>query len=171
MNTRVLVTLSLFVGIGAVLHVVIPSFGMKPDMSLTMMFLGILLFPKPKYVLLLGLSTGLISAMTTTFPSGQIPNIIDKPITAFFFLGTYLLVRRIHSKLTSSAITFLGTLVSGTIFLGSALLIFGLPEGFGFLTLFTTIVIPTAVVNTILLTILYPIVLTIGKRSNLLTNP
>ena len=46
MNTRTLVLLSLFVGIGAVLHTVIPGFffGMKPDMMLTMMFLGIMLY-------------------------------------------------------------------------------------------------------------------------------
>ncbi|KAA0547529.1 tryptophan transporter [Bacillus sp. BGMRC 2118] len=169
MNTRILVTLSLFVGIGAVLHVVIPSFGMKPDMSLTMMFLGILLFPKAQYVLLLGLSTGFISALTTTFPSGQIPNIIDKPITAFLFFGAYLLVKRFSFKFTPSVLACIGTLISGTIFLGSALFIFGLPEGFGFMALFVTVVIPTSIVNTILLTVLYPIVLTIGKRSNLVT--
>ncbi|MCG3056487.1 hypothetical protein KZ287_30420, partial [Escherichia coli] len=47
MNTKTLVSLSLLVGIGAVLHAIMPPvlFGMKPDMMLTMMFLGILLFP------------------------------------------------------------------------------------------------------------------------------
>ena len=40
MNTKVLVSLALLVGIGAVLHTVVPPilFGMKPDMMLTMMF-------------------------------------------------------------------------------------------------------------------------------------
>ncbi|NGY83348.1 hypothetical protein F6Y03_19065 [Bacillus megaterium] len=50
MNTKVLVSLALLVGIGAVLHTVVPPilFGMKPDMMLTMMFLAILLFPSVK---------------------------------------------------------------------------------------------------------------------------
>ena len=47
MNTKSLVTLSLLVGIGAVLHTVVPgfAFGMKPDLMLLMMFLGIFLLP------------------------------------------------------------------------------------------------------------------------------
>ncbi len=50
MNTKSLVALSLLVGIGAVLHAVIPGvfLGMKPDMMLTMMFLGIFYFQTKK---------------------------------------------------------------------------------------------------------------------------
>jgi hypothetical protein len=167
MNTKVLVTLSLLVGIGAVLHVVVPSFAMKPDMSLTMMFLGILLFPQVKYVLLLGLSTGFVSALTTGFPGGQIPNIIDKPLTAFAFFALFLLVKNLNGRFVSSTLTFIGTIVSGLIFLTSALFLVGLPAGY--LALFLTVVLPAAVINTILITILYPIVLNIGKRANIVT--
>jgi hypothetical protein len=166
MNTKVLVTLSLLVGIGAVLHAVGPSiFTMKPDMMLTMMFLGILLFPQAKYVLLLGLSTGFISALTTTFPSGQIPNIIDKPLTAFIFFGLFLLVKQFNRKITVALLTFVGTMTSGFIFLTSALYLFGLPAAF--LALFASVVIPAAIINTILITILYPILVNIQRRSNL----
>ena len=54
---------------GAVLHAVVPGFslGMKPDMMLTMMFLGIILFPDTKSVLLLGLATGIISGINNFF--------------------------------------------------------------------------------------------------------
>ena len=47
MNTKKLVIIALLVGMGTVLHAVVPGFvfGMKPDMMLTMMFLGIILFP------------------------------------------------------------------------------------------------------------------------------
>lgn len=166
MNTKILVVLSLLVGIGAVLHGVVPPiFTMKPDMMLTMMFLGIILFPKAKYVLLLGLSTGFISALTTTFPSGQIPNIIDKPITAFIFFGLFLLVKQLNKNFTVGILTFIGTLVSGVVFLTSALLLFALPAGFG--ALFVTVVIPAAIINTILISILHPILVNIQKRSNL----
>src|SRR5690625_7371813 len=83
MNTRNLVLLSLLVGIGTVLHAMVPPilFGMKPDMLLSMMFLGILLIPKVKYVVLLSILTGIVSALTTGVPGGQISNVIDKPIT------------------------------------------------------------------------------------------
>ena len=75
MNTKKLVVLALLVGMGAVLHTVVPGFflGMKPDMMLTMMFLGIILFPDKKSVLLLGLATGIISAINDFFPCRKIP--------------------------------------------------------------------------------------------------
>ena len=46
MKTKELVII-LFAAIGAVLHSIMPPvlFGMKPDMMLVMMFMGILLFP------------------------------------------------------------------------------------------------------------------------------
>ncbi|CDQ40710.1 putative tryptophan transport protein [Virgibacillus salexigens] len=74
MNTRILIILSLLVGIGAVLHAVVPPvlFGVKPDMLLAMMFLGILLFPKIKYVAILSIATGVVSALTTTAPGDKL---------------------------------------------------------------------------------------------------
>jgi hypothetical protein len=166
MRTKVLVSMSLLVGIGAVLHGVVPPIlGMKPDMMLTMMFLGIMLFPKASNVLLLGLSTGFISALTTTFPSGQIPNIIDKPLTAFLFFGMFLLLKRFNTNILAATLTFIGTVVSGIIFLTSALVLFSLPAGF--LILFISVVIPAAIINTVLMSILYPLVHNIQKRANL----
>lgn len=87
MKTKTLVSLSLLIGIGAALHFIVPGFflGMKPDMMLLMMFLAITLFPAKKNVFIVALAAGAISAMTTTFPAGQIPNIIDKLATAFLF--------------------------------------------------------------------------------------
>lgn len=50
MNTKNLVLMALLVGVGAVLYIIIPGIngGMKPDFMLTMMFIGILLFPNVK---------------------------------------------------------------------------------------------------------------------------
>lgn len=172
MNTRVLVSLSLLVGIGAVLHAVVPPFffGMKPDMMLTMMFLGLILFPERKNALLLGVTTGVISALTTGFPGGQIPNIIDKPITAFVFLGLILVFEKYSKSVKAvAALTAVGTIISGAIFLTSALLIVGLPGGAAFTGLFLTVVLPTAVINTIFIVVVYPIVQSIMKRTNLST--
>ena len=43
---------------------------------------------------MIGIVTGIISALTTSFPGGQLPNIIEKPVTAFLFLALALLVKR-----------------------------------------------------------------------------
>ncbi|MDY0406237.1 tryptophan transporter [Virgibacillus sp. 179-BFC.A HS] len=171
MKTRVLVILSLLVAIGAVLHAVMPPllFGMKPDMLLAMMFLGILLFPKPKYVILLALATGIVSALTTDAPGGQIANMIDKPITAFAFLGLFVLVRKaVNVNITAPVLTAIGTIISGSVFLSVTLFVLGLMEG-GFFALFVGIVLPAAAVNTIVMIVIYPIVRSIMKRTNPIT--
>ena len=91
MNARILVILAMFLGMGTILHFVMPPiFGVKPDMMLPLMFLGIALFPDKKNVLLLGIGTGILAALTTGFPMGQIPNLIDKPISAFVFFALFL---------------------------------------------------------------------------------
>ncbi len=168
MNIRVLIILALFVGIGAALHAVFPPilFGMRPDMSLAMMFLGIVLFPKLKYVLVLSVATGFVSALTTTFPLGQIPNIIEKPITALVFFGLFLLIRKsINNNIGAPVLTAIGTLISGTLFLSIALFIVGVDIGIGFVALFAANVLPAVVVNTIVMIVLYPVIQTILKRS------
>lgn len=168
MNTKNLVALSLLVGIGAVLHAIVPGFflGMKPDMMLTMMFLGIILFPDRKSVLLVGAVTGLISGLTTTFPGGMVPNIIDKPVTAFVFFGILLLMKRYQSSIyTVAALTAVGTIVSGIVFLGSAYYLVGLPGPFT--ALFAAVVLPAAAFNTVFMAILYPVATSIFKRAKL----
>ncbi|GLY11255.1 tryptophan transporter [Pseudobacillus badius] len=168
MNTKSLVTLSLLIGMGAVLHTVMPGLflGMKPDMMLTMMFLGILLFPNLKSVLLAGLVTGVISGLTTSFPGGMIPNMLDKPVTAVVFYGLFLLFAH-YGKNTvgAAALTAVGTIVSGVVFLGSALVTVGLPGPFA--ALFLTIVLPASAVNAVVMAVIYPIVQSVLKRSNL----
>ncbi|MFS0865445.1 tryptophan transporter [Fredinandcohnia sp. 179-A 10B2 NHS] len=166
MNTKVLVFLSLLIGMGAVLHAAMPGIylGMKPDLLLTMMFLGIMLFPEKKYVLLVAIVGGIISAMTTTFPAGQIPNIIDKLVTAFVFYGLFTSIRKYNTSIVMiSAITAVGILVSGFVFLNSALLIAGLPGTF--LSLFIGVVIPATVMGTIAMAIIYPVAQQIIKRT------
>lgn len=168
MKTKNLVILALLVGIGAVLHAVMPGFvfGMKPDMMLAMMFLGILLFPDRKSVLLLGLVTGFISGLTTTFPGGLFPNIIDKFVTAFAVYGLFLALGKFGRHIISvAALSAIGTLISGITFLGSALVLVGLPGPFA--ALFVGVVLPAMLVNTIVMIILYPIALAIAKRTKL----
>ncbi|KAA9031652.1 tryptophan transporter [Niallia endozanthoxylica] len=168
MNTKNLVALALLVGMGTVLHAVVPGFflGMKPDMMLTMMFLGIVLFPDRKSVLLLGLATGIISGITTTFPGGLFPNIIDKFVTSFVFFALFLALNKYSRSIISVAVlTAVGTVISGIVFLGSAYLIVGLPGPFA--ALFATVVLPAAAVNTIVMIVLYPVATSILKRTKI----
>ncbi|AJD90658.1 tryptophan transporter [Jeotgalibacillus haloalkalitolerans] len=167
MNTRTLVALALFAGMGTALHLLIPgTLTMKPDMSLLMMFLGILLFPGVKNVLLIGLATGILSGLTTTFPGGFLPNVIDKPITAFAFYGIILLAGKFARKPAGAGVlAAVGTLISGTIFLGSAALLVGLPGPIMALAL--SAVVPAIVVNGLLMAVMYPVAQAIMRRSNL----
>jgi hypothetical protein len=167
MNTKNLVVLSLLAGIGVVLHTVMPAFlTIKPDMMLAMMFLGIILIPEIKSVMLLSIVTGGLSALTTGFPGGQLPNIIDKPITALIFFGLFLALKKHRNSIISVAVlTAVGTFVSGSVFLGAAHFIVGLPSSFT--VLFAAGVLPAIALNTIIMVILYPVALSIVKRTKL----
>lgn len=172
MNTKNIVVLALLAGIGVVLHTVMPSFlGIKPDMMLAMMFLGIILIPELKSVMLLAIVTGVLSALTTSFPMGQIPNIIDKPITALVFFGLFLALKKYRNSIVSvGVLTAVGTLISGTIFLGAASFLVGLPGNTPFTALFVAGVLPAVALNTVIMVILYPVAQSIVKRTQL-TSP
>jgi hypothetical protein len=155
MNLRKLILVSLFLAIGFLLHQIIPGlpFGnMKPDPFLAMMFISILLCDDYKMTLVIGLASGILTAMTTTFPGGQIPNVIDKVITSqIVFLMVRLFKNRLKDNIKMSIISIVGTFISGTVFLASAFALFGLPAPFGVLIL--GVVIPAAVSNTIMVSL------------------
>ena len=166
MNTKNLVLMALLVGVGAALYVAIPGIngGMKPDFMLTMMFVGILLFPDKKSVFLLAVSTGVISGLFSTFPSGFIPNIVDKFVTAFAFFALLSIMKNSAKKISISAtLTGIGTLISGTVFLSVAIFLIGVEVPFGLL--FTTVVLPAVAMNVVAFAIIYPIIMGIVKRS------
>ncbi|MFB5088743.1 tryptophan transporter [Psychrobacillus sp. PGGUH221] len=166
MNTKNLVLMSLLVGVGAVLYIVIPGFngGMKPDFMLTMMFIGILLFPEIKSVFLLGISTGIISGLFSTFPGGFIPNVIDKSVTAFVFFGLVLLINKYVKKLpVAIVLTCIGTLISGVVFLSSAIFLIG--ADVPFMGLLVAVVLPAVAINAVAFFIIYPIIGKLIKRS------
>ena len=170
MNTKNLVLMALLVSVGAALYLIIPGFsgGMKPDFMLTMMFVGILLFPNIKSVFLLALTTGVISGLFSTFPGGFIPNIIDKSITAVVFLAFVLVLKKYITKMpVAIALCAGGTLLSGTVFLSAAIFVIG--ANIPFMLLFTTVVLPAIVMNAIAFAFIYPIIITLVKRSKLET--
>ena len=150
-NTKQLVTNSLLLAVGFLLHYVTPAIGsMQIDFSLITLILIINLNQNSFSTCIAGgIATGIFSGLTTKFPMGMIPNIIDKIVTT---VVVYLLIRlldktALHNKIKAVIINAVGTLVSGTVFLCSALLLVGLPAPFG--VLFITVVIPAIAVNTI----------------------
>lgn len=156
MNLRKLLTAALLLGLGLVLHGLTPPIllGMRPDFLLAMMFMVIISGTNPMETLAVGLLSGILTALTTTFPGGQIGNMIDKPVTAFFAFGLCLLLRGVHPVVKVPVVAFSGTLVSGAVFLGSAALVARLPGSFAGLIL--AVVLPAAVVNTVAVSVLYP---------------
>ena len=151
-TAKQLVTNALLLAVGFLLHYVTPAMGlsMQIDFSLITLILVITLNRNNfSTCLASGVATGIFSGLTTKFSMGLIPNIIDKITTAIF---VYLLIKlldktALHSKIKAVITNAVGTLVSGVVFLVSALLLVGLPAPFS--VLFVTVVIPAIVVNTI----------------------
>lgn len=151
MNTRKLVTATMFLAMGYILHLLIPGLplgSMKPDPFLAMMFLAIIYVDDFKGTLAIGAVAGLLTAMTTTFPMGQIPNLIDKAVTAPAFYLLYTLLRNLQPSLRTMILAPIGTMISGTVFLANAQVFFQLPAPFA--ALFAGVVIPAMVSNTVL---------------------
>lgn len=167
MNTKDLVLMAMLVAVGAALYLVIPGIngGMKPDFMLTMMFIGIFLFPNVRSVFLLAITTGVLSGLFSSFPLGFFPNIIDKFITAFVIFAIVVAIKRITSNLIASTVLVgFGTMLSGTIFLSVAIFILGVELPFGFL--FVTVVLPAIAMNGVAFFIIKPIVIKVMKRTS-----
>lgn len=160
MNTKKMVINALLLAIGAILHQITPALGlpMQPDFALAMLFIIMIINNNDyKTSIIAAIITGVFTALTTKFPGGQLPNIIDKMVTVNLMYVILLSINKITDsiKINESIkknllvlICFpLGTLISGTTFLLSAQYIVGLPAKFSIL--FVTIVIPALIINTI----------------------
>ena len=153
MKTKQLVTNSLLLAIGFLLHYITPTLGlpMQIDFSLITLVLVITLNKNSfSTCIAAGIATGVFSGITSKFPFGLVPNIVDKIMTTIF---VYLLLKlldktALNSKIKAIAVNAVATLVSGVVFLASALLITGLPAPF--FVLFTTVVIPAIAINTVI---------------------
>lgn len=159
MSLRDTTQIALLLAVGTVLRLIIPGYGagMKPDVALAMLFIIVVLKPNFRTVLITGIIAGFLAALTTAFPGGQLPNIIDKPLTAMFALGIVTLLKgRLPNPVIAAVLGVVATIFSGTVFLLSALLLVGLPAAFNLL--FTTVVLPATVMNTIAVLVLYPVI-------------
>ena len=150
---------TLLLSIGFILHQITPGIlgGMKFDFLLIFMFVSILLNKEKSNIILISLVGGILSALTTTFPGGQIPNILDKIATC---IVVYILIRVMErfeiNSIIIGIIGGIGTFVSGITFLGTASVVVGLPVPMKLLVV--GIVLPTTLVNTMGTIFIYKIV-------------
>ncbi len=168
MKLRESIFTTLLLAIGLILHYITPGFlgGMKFDFLLIFVFASILLNSKFNNVILTALLGGLLSAMTTTFPAGQIPNMIDKLVTCLVMYFVINFFKNYGLNLISLGIIgALGTFISGMTFLTSALFITGLPAPMSVLV--TGVVIPTMIVNTIGIVFVYKTINIAVKRAGI----
>ena len=168
MNLKKITISSLLLAIGLVLYQVMPPIflGMKPDVLLAMMFIAILVTKDYKMALLIGLAAGILTAATTTFPGGQIPNIVDKFITCNCVYLLAKLTDKFNNQVQMFIISIIGTLISGFVFLGTASLLFGLPGSASFATLMLIVVVPATIINTVACLVLYNAVDLALKRTS-----
>lgn len=157
-------TNGILIAIGAILHQItppIPLFGipMQPDLSLVMLFTIMIYNREYKTDLVCGIAVGIFAALTTKMGApGQIANVVDKFITTniMFFVITGLRDRMNVNKLIA-VILPIGTAISGTLFVSVAVLVGGIKAG-AFMGMIATVVLPAAVINTVLGFVLFKII-------------
>lgn len=127
MDSKNLTKSAILIAVGAVLHTIVPPIflGVKPDFLLSMAFLAIIISKDIKTTLIIGSVAGIISAMTTGFPGGQVPNFIEKIITSLIVFSMIKAMNFQYSNLKVILINVVGTIVSGCLFLLFALAITG----------------------------------------------
>jgi len=123
-----------------------------------LMFIIILINKDYKTALFSGIIVGIFTALTTKTVGGQVPNIIDKLITANVAYLLLLPLRdRVNKNIQAAILLIVGTFVSGIVFLTSMMFFAGMsmeaiPAGL------LAVVLPTACVNVVIGIIIFNIV-------------
>lgn len=158
-NTKKMIVNAILIAIGAVLHVASPTFGVaQPDFALAMLFIIILINRDYKSALFSGIIIGIFTAITTKTVGGQLPNIIDKVVTAnIAYLMLIPLRDRFNKNIQAIMLLIVGTFVSGTVFLTSMIAIVGIPFS-ALPTGLLSVVLPTACINVVLGVIIFNVV-------------
>lgn len=179
MNTKKLVLNAVLLGIGLVLHQIEPAiFGVKPDMTLIMLFTVMILNKNDyKTCLICGIVVGIFSGLTTSFPGGQVPNIIDKFFTTnisfLIMIVAYKIpfIKKLAEKnqdlIVSNILMVLGTAISGFIFLASAQILVGLPGDMNLNMLFAAVVLPAIGINLIVGAAVFKVIHVTMKRASI----
>jgi hypothetical protein len=168
MNLKNNIFTTLLLAIGLIMHQITPGIlgGMKFDFLIIFMIIALLINPKFDNAMLTGLLGGLLSAMTTTFPGGQLPNIIDKLLTCLVLYFAIKILKRFNlNNIAIGLLGGIGTFVSGLVFLTSALYIVGLPAPL--MALIVGIVLPTTIINSVGTVFVYKIVKTAMRSTGI----
>lgn len=140
-------TTTLLLTMGLLLHYIVPPviLGMKFDFLLIFMFISVFINPDRKNIVLTSFLAAIISAMTTTFPAGQLPNIIDKLATGLLLFILINIFNKKFNKITVPIMAFICTFFSGFVFLLVAKYVIG--AEMDIINLVKFIVTPTAIIN------------------------
>lgn len=175
-KTKKMILNAILLGIGMILNQIVPAIGasITPDLTLVMLFCIVMINrDNYKICLISGIITGVFTALTTKFPGGQVPNIVDKVITVNII---YLMIKSIYlvpvinkigkkaDLLVITIISAIGTMVSGFTFLSIASVMVGLPAGL--IQLFVVVILPTVLVNAIVAFLIYNVIALSLKRSS-----
>jgi len=169
MNTRVqikdLTSIALLISVGYIVNSISPSliFGLKPDFTLIFLFIIILVFNDLKLCLAASIATGIITALTTTFPGGQMPNLIDKICTGIIVYFFCVVLDKVHMPhiVKLICVAFTGSLLSGVLFLSFTSMLVGLPVSW--LTLITTMLVPLTLLNTVVFVPLFHLIMRVRQ--------
>lgn len=153
---RKITQMSILLALGLVLNLSVQMFslqGMKVDFVVVMLCISILNSESYEEVIMAGVAYGLLTALTTTFPNGQLANIIDKLVVSLVMYNVKNILKvNYNNKLLLIIFSLSATLLSGFIFLFTALYMSQTLNMF--YILFFSIVIPSAIGNSIMITIL-----------------
>lgn len=152
MKTKTITQSAILLAIGTILHLIPGFFGMvKPDFMLVCVFTIIILNKDFKTALAVGVAGGILAGITTSVPGGFLPNVIDKIVSSLFvyFAVIFLEKSKIENIFSIGSLYFLGTAISGLVFLILMNMAGALPEGFGIKLMFVSLVLPTAGINII----------------------
>ena len=152
MKTKNITQASILLAIGTILHLIPGFVGMvKPDFMLVCVFTIIILNKDFKMSLAVGIAGGILAGITTSAPGGFLPNLVDKIVSSLFvyFAVVFLEKAKVAPPPPPPPPYFIGTAISGLVFLILMNMAGALPEGFGLKLMFVSLVLPTAGINII----------------------
>ena len=141
---------------------------MQCDFSLAILFSLLILVTRKDYKLSLavGMCFGIASALTTKMPMGNIANLVDKFVTTnLIFLFIPFASNKIKDDILFLIISFIGTFISGSVFILTAIA-FGAFAIDMYIPLLATVVGPAMIVNTIVGFFIFKIMKKILKAFN-----
>lgn len=160
------ILISLLLAIGLIFSQITPPFlgGMRFDFLLSFMFISLILIKDLKSALITGVLGGLLSASVTTFPGGQIPNMLEKIVVSFYIFGLLKLFKNELNIIKLGFLSVTGTFLSGLLFLTFAQLIVGLPASL--FSLLIAVVLPATLINGVGTVFLFGLIEKTMKISN-----